>query len=203
MEEYANYVADFPLRCSELLDKLMASAEGEGREVTFLLATGCAGLIIPYERLRLAGQAVMREAHPAGDREKFEVLADAVDELEASRFLGSSLWPEDAGSWVRGEVDAPWGWPEQWPPSKILGPDKRTKRVITTIRNALAHGNIASRGNPIDVLFFLSSISARRFEYIGVSPNDFKTLLDNWFKFLSQHPLFGFPVYDTDRPVNV
>lgn len=55
------------------------------------------------------------------------------------------------------------------------------------IRNALAHGNIFTRGNPeIEQIILLSerAVGTNKFNFLAVAPADFRLFLKNWLEFL-------------------
>ena len=60
--------------------------------------------------------------------------------------------------------------------------------MINLIRNALAHGNIYTYNNPIEKLIFIKVItsdnSVKKFQYIRISPKDFRLFLEKWFDYL-------------------
>ena len=67
-----------------------------------------------------------------------------------------------------------------------MSKDKLARSVLAHLRNALAHGNIFTHGDPIDLLIFLSRPSEESPTYamLAVTPLDFRTFLRNWFSFV-------------------
>ena len=183
MSSYDNFISDFPKRCDDILKNFFPLANARKREVTLMLAVATAGFSVPFERLRA-------EQHPARDRELFDDAARQFDVLLESPFLESPLWDAPAASWafsnkienIQQELDF---WPELRQP-KPLSKEKTTKSVLKHLRNALAHGNVFTRGNPIDLLVFLSRPSEDRssFAMMAVTPSDLYQFLRKWFAFL-------------------
>ena len=82
----------------------------------------------------------------------------------------------------------PDSWPELVTP-KAVGPKKTTGNVLTQLRNALAHGNVFTRGGAsIDLLLFVSEVSqgSNEFAYLAVAPGDFRKFLRHWLAFLKK-----------------
>lgn len=72
---------------------------------------------------------------------------------------------------------------------KPLGPDRKVKKVLLHIRNALAHGNIFTRGTPeIEQIILLSerAVGTNKFNFVAVAPADFRRFLKNWLEFLGE-----------------
>lgn len=192
MSVYVNFVSDFPARCQDVLADYERRARFLGRDVTHMLAVAAVGLNIPFERLREDG------SHISKDRERYQVAADRLTELRKRRFLGSDLWGQDAGSWKYGEMPDGEGAVEEWKirthsacrtDGNVTGDGGLLTNdvVITSIRNALAHGNIFTPGeaNIVDIVF-LSKVHPRRNPYriLVVSPADFREFLKRWFLFV-------------------
>jgi len=187
MSAYTNFVSDFPERCNDILKSFVERAHGRNLEVTLMLSVASTGFVIPFERLRFKDES----AHPSRDRERFREAARKLDETRELCFLDSALWGASPGSWVfarevedeQRELDS---WPELQTP-KSLTKKKKTESTLKHLRNALAHGNIFTRGDPIDRLVFLSKPceESPKFDMLAVSPDDFYTFLQKWFSFLS------------------
>jgi hypothetical protein len=195
MSNYKNFIKDFPRRTGDLLRWYYAKAKHSDREVTFLLALFMAGYIIPAERFRTTSLTI--------DSERFARAGRSLNELFAAPFVGSKLWSNPtAGSWIyatdipvrrvkRGNVDY---WPELQRPSPF--PAKlKTQRVLTILRNSLAHGSILTRGSPsIEQIVFISWIRTKgevmptRCRLLAVSPHDFYKMAQNWVKFAEELP---------------
>jgi hypothetical protein len=72
---------------------------------------------------------------------------------------------------------------------KPLGPDRKVKTVLLHIRNALAHGNIFTRGAPeIERIILLNerAVGTNKFNFLAVAPDDFRNFLKNWLKFVRE-----------------
>lgn len=184
MSSYNRFISDFPKRCNDLLDKYFLRTKAHDPEVTLMLAIATAGFVIPFERLS-------KEYHPTQDRERYQEAAAKLDAILNIRFLESDLWTEPPASWVytkkvqdeQLELDF---WPELKNPRPLK--DNQAGSVLKHLRNALAHGNIFTRGNPIDLLVFLSrpSKDSPKFAMLAVAPSDFHKFLHNWFSFLGK-----------------
>ena len=195
MSSYKNFVSDFPGRCAEILGWFERTAQRRKREVTFMLCVATPSILVPLERLAGPRSTPGREqpGHPSRDWERFERAKSELDRLFALPFRGSPLWPNDtSSSWSFGELadmsNGPDSWAELRAP-KQLGPDKRAKTVLLHIRNALAHGNIFTRGSPdIDQIILLSERArgVGKFEFLAVAPADFGVFLKNWLEFVRE-----------------
>ncbi|MGA2616593.1 MAG: hypothetical protein ABSF26_03225 [Thermoguttaceae bacterium] len=208
MSCYSQIVVDLPLRCQKLLGTLLGEAETIGCEVTFLLSLAETSIVIPYERLKEPRRAdpmkcphchkelglcpkcrkeltFRPQSHPSGDRERLPEASKEMDSLKNALFIGSVLWPrKDAGSWRCATVKTPDDLDHV--EEKELTGDKRAWTVLKTIRHALAHANIFTRGDrAIEKIVFLSSRGVREWECLSVTPEDFKTFLCNWLNFVT------------------
>ena len=194
MSEYRDLVSDFPTRCDSLLHLFEKQARRQRLEITLMLCIAAPSIIVPFERLqspkpRPDGSKSL--GHPSRDWTRFLQAKSAFDNLCAQRFLGSPLWPNaTAGSWhfdelsdVSGDPD---GWRELRTP-KPLGRNRTINRVLKHVRNALAHGNIFTRGgDEITQLLFVSKPdqNIEKFWFLAASPDDFRIFLKNWLDFL-------------------
>jgi hypothetical protein len=160
-----------------------------------MLCVATPSIVVPLERLdgprsRPNGET---PGHPSRDWERFEQAKSSLDRLFDLPFRGSPLWPNtDSGSWSFGELSDVSNGPDSWMElvaPKHLGPDKKAKTVLLHVRNALAHGNIFTRGNPeIELLILLSDRArgAYKFNFLAVAPADFRLFLHNWLEFLQE-----------------
>jgi hypothetical protein len=182
MSSYDNFIRDFPSRCRDLLQMFQDKAELENRDVTLLLAIAASGLIIPRARL-------IETDHPSGDVHNFKSAAREMEKEMKNSFLKSRFTKPVGQQWRYGDVEiAKGGYPEGINTlCESISVKKQTGSVIKIIRNALAHGNILTRGNPIKRMFFLSKPfkGAIRYDCIDVTFDDFKFFLEKWFEFLS------------------
>jgi hypothetical protein len=135
------------------------------------------------------------QQHPSGDREKFAKAAKGFDILLSERFLDSQLWDREPSSWCYGPLKTTKGDPDSWPELRNptpINPSEKVEAILGHIRNALAHGNIFTRGgSQIECLVLLSKPHLHRpdFNYLLVSPEDFKEFLMKWLQFLSTLPI--------------
>lgn len=189
MSNYNDFISDFPQRCGEILSQHEYFARLRGREVTLLLSIASVSILVPYERLARPHREGF--AHPSGDRIRFRPAQEQFDKLLEATFIQSPLWNNTIPhSWKYEESvevsHEPDFWPELRNP-RSLSNNKQVRSVVKHIRNALAHGNIFTRGWPrIDTIIFLSQASrdTYRFNLLSVSPNDFRSFLTKWIQFL-------------------
>jgi len=199
MSNYTNFIKDFPNRCLDILSKYESMARIENREVTLLLGIATAGLIIPFERLRPPTDNL---THPGKDRQNCQAATDEFERTLKLPFLGSSLWSGDPAAWTFAkDVEQIETEPDCWDElknKKPLSKEKKIGSVTKHIRNALAHGNLFTIGNPIQLIIFLSrccvyvggeSVPTDKFAMLATAPNDFLKFLMNWLTFLSSLPM--------------
>ena len=189
MSEYVDIITDFSSRCRKLF--LAAEEVPALREydVTLLLMTAAAAFVIPFERLN--------PCHLSGDAEDFIDLTGEASPFNRRPFVTSRFCPR-LGSWRYGERPsahgAPEQRPEQWPELyslRSVPPQMSVGYVLITIRNALAHGNILTKGNHnIDAIVFISEMRLKDgnigYRFLQVSPSDFRKFLTKWLEFLSK-----------------
>jgi hypothetical protein len=169
-------------------------AADQGREVTLLLAVAAVALTVPYERLRRRDPD-SPYCHPSRDRERFETAAQRFDAFGKASFAESEL-ATDRGEWSHGVVadvdalDDPLGARIE---SDTIDRHTKVKDVLYVVRNALSHGNIATRGQEIRTIRFFSSRlnaavwkpgDARPFEFYETTPAALKYLVLSWCDFL-------------------
>lgn len=190
MSQYRNFVSDFPGRCATLLSQFEAAARNRNREVTLMLCIAMPSLVVPLERLN--GPNGNRPGHPSRDWEEYAGAKSALDQLLEQDFLGSLLWPNPSDPWHYGQLKDVTGGPDSWPElrdPKQMTEQKGVKSVVLHIRNALAHGNIFTvGGSEIERLVFLSKpdSASSRFNYLVVTPQQFRAFLANWLQFVRQ-----------------
>lgn len=196
---YKNFVQDFPNRCMDLLNLAEKQARAQDREVTLVLLVASAGFVIPFERLRPPGKL----DHPIGDRERYPEYSEKLKQLMDSKFRGSELHPEQDTLWKAGNLKCIQGDPDSWPElnkNKTLSSEKTTSNVLKGIRNALAHGNIFTTGNPISSIIFVSvntndeGDQITGYSFIKTSPEAFLSFLKAWFTFVKQQKLSQYDV---------
>jgi hypothetical protein len=154
-------------------------------EVTLLLSVASSGLIVPYARLS-------EDAHPARDADRFAEAKGKLDRVLDAALLASELWDTiDPGSWRFGELCDLSGDPDAWDLDtlKPVSRKKKARSIVKVLRNALAHGNVFTRGRPhIDTLVFLSRRCQKNpeqgYNCVLVSPADLKCFVLNWLETL-------------------
>jgi hypothetical protein len=185
MTAYRDFIHDYPSRCRRLLDEHFKNAQRNDLEVTLLLSVASSGLIVPYARLS-------EDAHPARDADRFAEAKTNLDELLDDDFLDSKLWDTtDPKSWRFGELRDLSGDPDAWHLDELkpVSGRKKARSIVKVLRNALAHGNVFTRGRPhIDRLVFLSrrcqDNPERGYNCVVVSPADLKRFVLNWLETL-------------------
>jgi len=199
MSSYSNFIKDFPKRCLDILNTYEEHARYIDLEVTFMLAIATAGFVIPFERLRPRSGDL---AHPSGDILKFKKARDKFEKILNIPFVHSVLWNGDVSSWIfakklKNIQRGPDLWEELNNP-KPLSIKKQMSSVLNHLRNALAHGNIFTKGNPIKLIIFLSRCCEYvdgqckpidKYDMLAVSPEDFRKFLIDWFNFLASLPI--------------
>jgi len=192
MTAYKNFVDDFPRRCREILKFAGKPALFRGREVTLALMVATAGFVIPYERLKPDGGEI---DHPSGDNKRFSDTAQQLRDLLEEPFLSSAVWGTSASTWhyVK-KLKSVTGDPNEWPEFRNRKPfsrDKTVGSVLKVIRNALAHGNIFTFGDPIEAIIFIRTHPSdkkevQNYSLVSVAPGDFVIFLNKWFDFLNE-----------------
>lgn len=189
MSAYQDFVADFPVRCRDVLRLASEDAEAQDREVTLLLVVASASLIVPFERLR----GGMRTEHPAYDRINYPDAAARLDKLLNRKFLNSVLWNLEPQSWEWNHLVLNPGGPDAWNELRTaapMPPRLLVQQLLAIIRYGLAHGSVFTTGDPISSLIFVSERRKDQdvlgHQYVRCSPSDFRKFLDRWFDFL-QH----------------
>jgi hypothetical protein len=190
MTTYNDFIRDFPDRCGAVLGLAYDLAKDNNREVTLLIMAATAALLLPFERLR-GGMLV---EHQAKDRERFPELAKRLDSALGKPFLESVFYGAHSGSWSMGTVQSIEEKLKDLQESPLatqpLPPETPASEVLALIRNALAHGNVWTRGgdaNQIDGIVFWSENRKipGEYKYICTSPNGFHGLLVKWLEFLN------------------
>lgn len=200
MSVYKNFVEDFPNRCWQVLDVFYERAKNlsgcsevnDGREITLLIMTASAGFIVPFERLKPDKQ----NEHIAQDRKKYPNIAKKIDEFIKPPFIETEIFTSSKKSWAHGKFEKnnrePLNDCNEVDDTKEVGKQIQVVCIISTIRNALAHGSIYTKNNnnenenEIDEIIFISEIRgfSDKYRFVKVSPNDFKIFLEKWFAFL-------------------
>lgn len=192
MTAYIDFTSDFSKRCLAVLDAAFPVAEAGGREITLLFMAASASFLVPFERLKPDSND---SVHPFGDNKRYGATAGRLKDLLAKNFVGSGLCNETNHSWklakgvlpVDGKLDL-----DNWPPTANLKPLEKQRKIgstLTLIRNALAHGSIYTKGNPIDELVFVKEVLDKNrkrvgFDVLQVSHEDFTKFVRAWIGFL-------------------
>jgi len=191
MSNYSNFVSDFPGRCAKLLKQFEKPARYSKLEVTHMLCVAMPSILVPLERLE--GPHDKSLGHPSQDWKKYERPKSVLDDLYKQSFRGSALWPVDSlDSWCFGKLAEVTGDPDSWEELNVpkrLSRDKTVRSLLKHIRNALAHGNIFTRGRPeIEQIILLSKPDkyADKFNFLLVGPADFRAFLNHWLAFLQK-----------------
>ena len=191
MTAYRNFIQDYPGRCRRLLLEYFKNAEQNDLEVTLLLNIASSGVIVPFARLS-------EDAHPSGDATRFKDAKDKMDHVLDTHFLSFLGSDADPGSWRLGKLKEIPGDPDAWDWDSLTPlTNKRTaKPLVSILRNALAHGNVFTRGGEhIETLVFLSRISHENpelgYKCLTVSPIDFKEFVLRWLDALSKADIPG------------
>ena len=190
MSNFLDFTYDFPRRCIDVLQLAEKPAHEGGREVTLLLMTACTAFLVAFEHLHFdKGQAPsFRDPHIGSSRQQLKEVLD-------KSFLGSPFWlSHNPSSWAYGEI-APGTWRDQvgsdFSNRRPVTKDRKVTSVLRIIRNALGHGNLATIGSEkIEHLVLGSTVTegSQKFQYLCVTPQDFRVFLGNWFSFLEiQH----------------
>lgn len=191
MSNYRDFVQDFPTRCRDVLLAFSECAGQQDREVTLLLMATTAGFIMPYERLS-EGDTIKQ---PTLDRSRFAQASKELKGLLAKTIRESGLFDGPQESWRGGPLQSASGMPDEWPECRepqSLSPDTLVADVVRPLRNALAHGNVFTRGNrtnQISELIFVCGGTLRNgrqipLRFVLTSPTDLRYFLDGWFKFV-------------------
>lgn len=180
MSAYKDFVFDLPERSLFLLRKLEPSGKTLGFEATLLIMVASTGFIVPMERLD--------PTHPAGDSERFKATSSALQKVMASPFIGSPFFANDHAPWQHGQVDTFGDGPDSWSGASVLPNQKPVSYVLAIIRNALAHGNLFTRGDPIrDLVLFSEKRDGERclgYKYLVVPVPEFRRFLISWFTYV-------------------
>ena len=187
MTAYKNFVIDLPERSMKVLNEFSPEATEIDLEVTLLIMSALAILIIPTERLA--------KTHPIGDADAFSTLAEPFASDLGKPFVGSSFDPSGAKNWKNREVEEAdfVGDPDSWITTAILPMEKPASYVFSLIRNALSHGNLYTRGDPIEEIVFVSERRDKTcqrnllgYKYLALPVNDFREFLKKWLEYIQK-----------------
>lgn len=117
-------------------------------------------------------------------------------------FSASKLFPDDSGCWLHGQVDGFGDGPDAWVGAATAVGDRPVRCILAVIRNAVAHGNFYTKGNPIDQLVLYAEERRNQrvigYEYLVIPVAAFRRFLFAWFDHISA---LGIPYSDALRAV--
>jgi hypothetical protein len=196
------FVTEYPDRCRRLLDMLEGPARSGDLIGSFALLVASAAFNIPYARMS-------EKDHPLGRPE--DRLYDAMEGLNKQRFEDASFWKGAGPSFFRyarimtdAEDSFRWRDAEGNHPLSSMTQSKNANRVLRTIRNALAHGNVVyldkngheTPGNQLVYLVFLSKPDKKDKQDNGdgyriaiLDEESFLAFLKAWTDWLQEFPL--------------
>lgn len=195
MTAYRNITNDFPRRCMDVLDALRPELH-EMRGVTALLMVAMSGFVVPFERLRISSEG---QGHPFGDHLRFPDAAEALSELMQQKFVGSRLCQSSIHTWcLVKKYPKPAKDLDEWIPVAGLKPisANSVSFVLKLLRNALAHGNIHTKNDPISDLVFVQEhysgqdderTKPSTYDVLTVSVADFERFVRAWVQFTRDH----------------
>lgn len=194
MTAYRDFIKDFPSRCYDILKNMDKWSKFCDREVTLSISIACSGFVIPFDRLNPDAHV----PHPSNDRNTYINASKKIDELMGTNFIGSELHQSTTTKWKFGKVNKKniKMFPERidsFKPKPISN-EKTTRSILKIIRNSLAHGNIYTKGNPIELLIFLTgrydnAWNLIKYEFVSMPPYEFVNFLTLWFEFLKENKL--------------
>jgi hypothetical protein len=175
--EYKDYITCFANRSKKVLDKFSVCDPDNELNVTALLSVATSAFMIPFERLNTE--------HPFGDSATFEKIVSKVDDEKKKKIVNhSKLFCGDSWKIYR-ETDSNTLEEKHFDDVNYKAiaslNDIEANEIISTIRNALAHGNINTgvSGNTIDKLYFLSRNNKKKcIEEIYAESNTCSNLKD-------------------------
>lgn len=202
MTAYANFVSDFPKRCQKVLDFYDCSSRKNGHDVTFLLCIATTSICVPYDRLKPPSPVF--GPHPSGDRDQFDDAAKKFDDLCEISFLQSPLSSHESSSWKFGSLSSADGGPGSWEElqdATSVSEETTCKDLLEVIRNALAHGNVWTMGDPISEIVLVSKPKkASSYRFLVVTPPSLHDFLNCWLNFLSALIIPEEPIGDEEAP---
>ncbi|MBI2438165.1 MAG: hypothetical protein HYV36_05060 [Lentisphaerae bacterium] len=191
MGAYKNFIKDFPSRILKLYETQLDSANYACLEVTFLVSLTATAIAVPFDRLRDPSKGPY--PHLSGDRHKYSEAASRFDELCNMSFNKSALWDSAFDTWQWGIIYNISGDPDSWPELRSasrIGADVNTEKIIKHLRDALAHGNIYTRGDKlIKEIVLLTGTSKKGFRFLVVSPQSLGVFLRKWVSWLMSLPI--------------
>jgi hypothetical protein len=134
------FITEFPERCELLISMLENFAREKRLLGTFSLLAAAGAFTIPFSR-------VAEGDHPLGNKEP--EIEKAIKGLKKVNFLEAPFWPKKSDIFFRyakvvTDPEIVSNWADELDQHPFFSKEKKDARtVLRTIRNALAHGNVA------------------------------------------------------------
>lgn len=189
MSEYSCWVTDFSSRCERLLKLCDHHAKSRDLDVTLLLAIASATIAIPFDRLTVPTTPHI-DSYPKGNLDKLRVSIKDIKDESIKEIIGNLPF---------GTIENPKrSRPEQWngyltgDNQDITYPNgKEFLSIIKHMRNALAHGNIYTTGNPIKRIVMLKNVydhclkqPTDEYEYLSFEVKQFRAVIEYWISMI-------------------
>lgn len=212
-----HYSSEVPQRCQALIDMLAARVDeasdpdglwGGPLKTTFLLAMATPMVVLPMERIfkPADGNAGVADDTALDPRLRDEVWSVLGDE---ATFAAAPFFREGAWRYVASAVPFEVG--RDWPGTRLeaLASDAalaaaagaKARTILTTLRNALAHGGVTYLDAEGGHTFFATNrlgFASRygsgvgtRFRLLSISVADFKAFLQGWADWLKESGVDG------------
>ncbi len=185
VSSYRDFVLDLPQRSIALLNDLLPRATAQGREVTLLLMAASTAFVVPLERLN--------SRHPSQDAKRFSEIANSFAKSMSIPFATSPFFPKGNGAWLHGRVSDFGEGPDAWIGDATALGNMPASYVFAVIRNALAHGNLYTKGDPIDELVLYAEVRegpdrdrVGGYKYLVIPVATFQSFLLAWFAHVSR-----------------
>ncbi len=185
MTEYASWTQDYPDRVMKLYRSFKAEARKQNLDMTFLLTIASSVIIIPRER----------SSHSCSNTSDFKItpgmnaehlkneLATSIERCTLLRDRQRTRLAEVRFGRYSGDLD-------RWHPkgARSFGDQKQLGTIFKILRNALAHGNLITRGRKIDEIVFLTKPDqqAHHWEYLMLNRDQLEDILNIWMDVLKK-----------------
>ncbi len=185
MTEYANWTQDFPRRVMELYQSFKAEARKQNLDMTFLLTIASSVIIIPRER----------SSDACSNRSEFKITPGLnaehlKNELSTSIKRCTLLCDRQRTRLAEVLFGEYSGDLDQWYPNRArsFGDQKQLGTLIKHLRNALAHGNLITRGRNIEEIVFLSKPwhESTCWNYLVLNRDQLEDILKIWMDVLKK-----------------
>jgi hypothetical protein len=185
MTEYANWTQDYPERVMTLYSHFKAEARKKKLDMTFLITIASSVIIIPRER----------SSHGLSNRPELKITpgmnAEHLENELATSIKRCTLLCDQQRSRL---AEIPFGEYsgdlDQWYPKRErpYGDQKQLGTLIKHLRNALAHGNLITRGRNIEEIVFLSRPwhESDRWNYLRLNRDQLEDILNIWMDVLKK-----------------